>query len=427
MNTVAFYTLGCKVNQYESEAMAELFERAGYTISDFDSICDIYVINTCTVTGMSDRKSRKIIRQAKKKNPDSIVIVTGCYAQTAPDEIKKIDGVNLIIGTNNRSKIVSLAESIRPGEVSEYVSDIMSDRTFEQLLVTGYSNRSRAYIKIQEGCNQFCTYCIIPYARGPVRSRDRSDILEEVKLLSQNGFKEVILTGIHIASYRGGDGYTLAELICDINKVPGIQRIRLGSLEPMTLNAKFIEKIKNCDKLCHHFHLALQSGCDETLKRMNRKYNTDGFRKIVHAIRGFFPDAAITTDIMVGFPEETDEEFEKTVKFIEEIEFSDSHIFEYSVREGTPAADMKQIPPETKHLRSKRAEQITAASHSDFLKAQLGKTVPVLIEQCISDDIYEGKTDNYVTVQLKSEIDVTDEIVDVYLCSIKNGIIIGEI
>lgn len=425
MKTVAFYTLGCKVNQYESEAMAELFEKDGYKVKDFEEICDVYVINTCTVTSMSDRKSRKIIRQANKKNPDAIVAVTGCYAQTAPDEVKKIEGVNLIVGTNNRAKIVNLVNSISAGGFSECVHDIMTDKTFEHLYVTGYTNRTRAYIKIQEGCNQFCSYCIIPYARGPVRSRGRQDILDEITLLAQNGFQEIILTGIHIASYFDGNGYTLAELICDINKIDGIRRIRLGSLEPMTLNDKFIAKIKDCHKLCRHFHLALQSGCDETLKRMNRKYTTKGYKGIVDAIRKHFDDAAITTDIMVGFPEETDSEFEETAKFVEDISFSEAHIFEYSIRKGTPAADMIQVSPDTKHIRSKRIEEITKKSQAEFLEKQLGKTTDILIERCIGKNTYEGKTDNYITVYVKSDKDITDKFVTVKLESIKNNIIMS--
>ena len=427
MKTVGFYTLGCKVNQYESEAMAELFKKNGYIIKDFEDVCDVYVINTCTVTSISDRKSRKTIRRAKKKNPDAIVAVTGCYAQTAPDEVQKIEDVNLIVGTNNRSKIVSLVNELIDSKATciSCVNDIMKDKNFERLTVTNYSDRTRAYIKIQEGCNQFCSYCIIPYARGPVRSRSKDDILNEIKELSEKGFKEIILTGIHIASYFDGDGYTLAELICDINKIDKIKRIRLGSLEPMTLNERFIAKIKDCNKLCRHFHLALQSGCDETLKRMNRKYTTEGYKKIVDSINTHFEDAAVTTDIMVGFPEETDEEFEKTAEFVKNISFAEAHIFEYSVRKGTPAADMVQVPPETKHLRSKRIEEITKKSQAEFLQKQLGKTTDILIERCVDNNLYEGKTDNYITVFVSSEKDITDEFVTVKLDKIKNNTVIG--
>lgn len=425
MKTVAFYTLGCKVNQYESEAMAELFEKDGYTVCDFEDICDVYVINTCTVTSISDRKSRKVIRQAKKKNPHSIVCVTGCYAQIAADEIGKIDGVNLIIGTNNRSKIVDLVNSITPTQHLKCVDDIMYDKAFENLKITGYQNRTRAFIKIQEGCNQFCSYCIIPYARGPVRSRAKDDILNEVRLLAKNGFYEIILTGIHIASYHDCASYSLSELICDINKIDGIKRIRLGSLEPMVLNTKFTDKIKNCNKLCRHFHLALQSGCDETLARMNRKYTTAKYKEIVDSIRKTFPDAAITTDIMVGFPEETDAEFEKTIQFVREMDFSDSHIFEYSIRKGTPAAKMKQVTPEKKHERSKIIDEITSASRTAYLKSHIGQTVTILIEREVKAGIYEGKTDNYMTVYLKSDKDIRDTFVDVKINDIKKNILIG--
>ncbi len=426
MKKIAFYTLGCKVNQYETEAMSELFEKDGYTVSDFDDVCDVYVINTCTVTGMSDRKSRKVIRQAKKKNPDAIVAVTGCYAQTAPEEVRKIEGVNLIIGTNNRSRIVSLVNSLIPGKVSECVDDIMSDKNFEKLSITNYSDRTRAYIKIQEGCNQFCSYCIIPYARGPVRSRSREDILAEIRLLSDNGFREVILTGIHIASYFDGEGYTLAELIKDVNKIDKIERIRLGSIEPMTLNERFIAKIKDCNKLCRHFHLSLQSGCDETLERMNRKYTTAGYKRIVDSIREHFEDAAITTDIMVGFPGETDEEFAKTAGFVKEIGFADAHIFEYSPRKGTPAAEMVQITGDVKHKRSKAIEKITAISRDEFFKSQLGKVYTVLMETEPQKGIFEGKTDNYITVRVKSDADITEKFVDVQITEVFGEYVFGE-
>ncbi len=427
MKTVAFYTLGCKVNQYESEAMAELFEKDGYKISDFDDVCDVYVINTCTVTSISDRKSRKAIRAAKKKNPNSIVAVTGCYAQVAADEIGKIDGVNLIVGTNNRSKIVNLVNSVNPSAVTSCVDDISNDRTFETLKINGYQNRTRAFIKIQEGCNQFCTYCIIPYARGPVRSRNKDEIIDEVKVLASSGYREIILTGIHIASYHDLPGYGLAELICDINKIDGIKRIRLGSLEPMVLSPKFTEKIKGCDKLCRHFHLALQSGCDKTLERMNRKYTTAQYEAIVNSIRNIFPGSAVTTDIMVGFPEETDEEFNETAYFVQKINFSDSHIFEYSIRQGTPAAKMKQISPNVKHERSKVIEKITSKSREQYLDWHIGKTLNILIEREVSPGIYEGKTDNYITVFTPSEHDITDEFTDVFIEKRDGAVLIGTI
>lgn len=431
MKKVAFYTLGCKVNQYESEAICELFQDAGYSCVDFEDIADVYVINTCTVTSMSDRKSRQIIRRAKKKNPNSIVVVTGCYAQTAPDEVSAISGVDLVVGTNQKSKIVEYAESLNDACSRCMVFDISKNHEFENMTVSSYSDRTRAFIKVQEGCNQFCSYCIIPYARGPIRSRDMKDVLEEAERIIASGYQEIVLVGIHIASY-GLDkkGYTLADLIIEIDKLKGLSRLRLSSIEPMTLNREFIEKIKNCKTLCPHFHLSLQSGCDETLKRMNRKYTTKQYKDITDAIRENFEDAAITTDIMTGFPGENDNEFNQTAKFTENIAFADAHIFQYSQRNGTPADTMpNQVSPETKEKRSKVIENIIKKSREEFLNSQLGKTVKVLFEQTCHDDesFYEGKTPNYITVRVKCERDINNQILDVFLKSSNGNYITGEL
>ena len=400
MRTVAFYTLGCKVNQYETEAMTELFKNNNYKIVPFDTSSDIYVINTCTVTSMSDRKSRQIIRRAKKNNPNSIIAVTGCYAQTAPDNVLNIDGVNIVIGTNERHRIVELVENLNTSSKHSEVYDIMKNHHFEELSITSYSERTRAYIKIQEGCNQFCSYCIIPYARGPIRSRPPQKVIDEVKTLVNNGFSEIILTGIHVASYGLDlDNIDLGKLLVQINDIEGVKRIRLSSIEPMTLDDAFIKSISSCTKLCHHFHLSLQSGCDETLKRMNRKYTTAEYKTIVDGLRKNYPDVAITTDIMVGFPGETDEEFHKTVEFAKVISFADTHVFQYSPRQGTPAAKEKnQIPPEIKEKRSKIIAEITQKSRDKFLESFIGKTLEVLFEQPHGKDFYEGKTGNYITV-----------------------------
>ncbi len=427
MKKVAFYTLGCKVNQYESEAMCELFLKNGYSQTDFEDVADVYVINTCTVTNMSDRKSRQIIRRAKKKNPKAIVVVTGCYAQTSPDEVLAIDGVDIIVGTNEKSKIVEHVNSHKKYNVF----DISKNHEFENMHVSSYSDRTRAFIKVQEGCNQFCSYCIIPYARGPIRSRDIKDVLSEARDIIKSGYREIVLVGIHIASY-GLDkkSYDLADLITRIDKLDGLSRLRLSSIEPMTLNREFIEKIKNCKTLCPHFHLSLQSGCDETLKRMNRKYTTAQYKDITDAIRENFDNPAITTDIMTGFPEETDEEFEKTAMFTREIAFADAHIFQYSRRKGTPADKMpNQVSPETKEKRSKIIEDITKKSREEFLNAQLGKTVKVLFEQkCHDDDrFFEGKTPNYVTVRVKCDTDINNQILDVLLKSSNGNYITGEL
>ena len=429
MSKAAFYTLGCKVNQYETEAMSELFSKAGYEICDFDSYADVYVINTCTVTAMSDRKSRQIIRRAKKHNPNSVVIVTGCYAQTNPEAVAKISGVNLILGTNDRKKIVELCQSIKPTEQLCNVGDIMKLHDFEDMAITDYHERTRAYIKIQEGCNQFCSYCIIPYARGPIRSRDIDDVISETEILVKNGYTEVIYTGIHVASY-GLDkgGAKLSELLCRADKIEGLKRIRLSSIEPMTLNSDFIKSIEPCKKLCHHFHLSLQSGCDETLARMNRKYTTEQYRSIVEGLRNSYTDVAITTDIMTGFAGETDEEFEKTVEFVKSIHFADAHIFQYSPRKGTPAAKMsEQIAPQIKEARSKILIELCARQRDEYIEAFVGKAVEVLFEQRDKNRLYEGKTSNYITVRVQCDEELSGCYRSVVIDSVKDGIAFGHI
>ena len=429
MKKVAFYTLGCKVNQYETEAMSELFLNSGYEITSYDSFADIYIINTCTVTGMSDRKSRQIIRRAKKQNPESFVIVAGCYSQVAPEDVMKIDDVNLVLGTKDRGDIVRIYEENVGNPKSSMVTDIMKCHDFENLSLSTFGTRTRAYIKIQEGCNQFCSYCKIPYARGPIRSRNYHEVIEETKRLCQKGFTEITYVGIHIASY-GLDTKTqrLAELLLEANKIPGIKRIRLSSIEPMTLNEEFAQKIKDCEKLCPHFHLSLQSGCDETLKRMNRKYTTDQYFGIVEGLRRHFPEVAITTDIMVGFPGETDEEFEKTCRFAEKVAFADAHIFQYSKRPGTPAENFEnQVLPEVKEKRSKKIMEICAQSKKKFMEQFLSETREVLFEQPAGGGYFEGKTANYQSVLVKTNEDLTGEYRQVKLIKSKNGAFIGEI
>lgn len=419
MGKVAFYTLGCKVNQYETEAMAELFIDNGYEIVDFEEYADVYVINTCTVTNMSDRKSRQIIRRAKKINPDSIVAVTGCYAQTAPDDVINIEGVNLILGTKDRKDIVSMVEEASKDGVLSFVGDIMKTHNFEELSVKTYRDRTRAFVKIQEGCNQFCSYCIIPYARGPVRSRAFDEVINEIKRLAAEGFSEVVLTGIHVASYGADIGdCDLATVIKAVNEIDGIKRIRLSSIEPMAINSDFIEKIKDSDKLCPHFHISLQSGCDETLKRMNRKYTSSEYEKIVKDLRKYYPDVAITTDIMVGFPGEDDEEFSKTEEFVKKIEFAEAHVFQYSQRKGTPAASRPdQVSPDIKEKRSKIIIELTNKSREEFLKRFIGRTMDVLFEQPSSSQkgYFEGKTDNYITVLVPTSKNLSGEFLKVRL------------
>ena len=429
MKKVAFYTLGCKVNQYETEAMTELFINSGYELSDFDSYADVYVINTCTVTSMSDRKSRQIFRRAKKHNPDAIFAVTGCYAQTNPQAVLEIEDVNIIIGTKDRKNIVSLCEDITIDDKKSYVDDIMRTHEFEDLSISRYQERTRAFIKIQEGCNQFCSYCIIPYARGPIRSRALNDVIEETKKLVENGYSEIIYTGIHVASYGLDRGKAeLADLLKIANDIEGIKRIRLSSIEPMTLNSEFVKEISECKKLCHHFHLSLQSGCDETLKRMNRKYTTAQYKEIVDGLRKQYPDVAITTDIMTGFPGETDEEFEKTLEFVKEISFAEAHIFQYSPRKGTPAAKRSdQISPEIKEKRSKELIQICKKSRDEFISSFVGKTMEVLFEQPAKNGFFEGKTQNYITVYVKTNENLQGVFENVLIEKVSNGIAYGKI
>lgn len=426
MNKAAFYTLGCKVNQYETEAMAELFKDNGYEICNFSDKADIYVINTCSVTNMGDRKSRQIIRRAKKTNPNSVIIVAGCYSQTAPEEILAIDGVNLVLGTQGRHNIVTLAKNLTADSKVNAVTDIMKTHDFEELKINSYTDRTRAYIKIQDGCSQFCSYCIIPYARGPVRSRSEREILDEIKKLTENGFSEIILVGIHVASYgKDLNNTSLEELLIKADAIEGVKRIRMSSIEPMTLNKEFVEKIKSSKKLCPHFHISLQSGCDETLKRMNRHYTTAQYMEIVNGLRNAFKDAAITTDIMVGFPGETDEEFNQTAEFVKKAGFADAHVFMYSQRRGTPAAKRSdQVAPEVKERRSKEIIAIVEQSRNEFLGRFIGKTAEVLFEQR-AGGYFEGKTSNYITVKVKTNENLQGAYRNVLLEEVRDGAIIG--
>ncbi|HHV99276.1 MAG TPA: tRNA (N(6)-L-threonylcarbamoyladenosine(37)-C(2))-methylthiotransferase MtaB [Clostridiaceae bacterium] len=433
MKRVAFYTLGCKVNQYETEAISELFVNEGYEVVDFDSVADVYVINTCTVTGLSDRKSRQIIRRAKARNENSIVVVAGCYSQTAPGEVESIPGVDLIIGTKERSKIVDFVREVeKEGKKLNVVGNIMEVKDFEELEIETYHERTRAFIKIQEGCNQFCSYCIIPYARGPVRSRNEINILREVKRLADAEFKEIVLTGIHIASY-GKDlkNTSLLELIKKVHEVDGIERIRLGSIEPRIITKEFVDTIAKLHKVCPHFHVSLQSGCDEILKRMNRKYTTSEYREAIRLLRENIPDVAVTTDVMVGFPGETDEEFEKSYKFLEEIAFAKMHVFKYSPRKGTPAYSFKdQVPAQKKEERSSRLIELSDKNTLAFNRKFIGRVMPVLFEQQISfrgEDYIEGHTTNYIRVLCKGDNNLKGKIIGVRLKEPVEDCVLGEI
>lgn len=430
MKKVAFCTLGCKVNQYESEAVSRLFEKNSYEVVDFNEKADVYVINTCTVTGVSARKSRQMIRRAKALNNDAILVVMGCYSQTAPEEVNRISGVNLIVGTKDRDKIIEYVKEIEAGKQKiNAVGNIMQERNFENLYVSEYRDRTRAYIKIQEGCTQFCSYCIIPYARGSIRSREPQDIMEEVKKLAGNGFKEVILTGIHVASYgRDLKNTSLLDIIRRVHEIEGIERIRLSSVEPGIITSEFIKVVKNLEKVCPHYHISLQSGCDETLKRMNRRYTTDEYRSMVGRLRENIDDVSLTTDIMVGFPGETDWEFEQTYEFAKEISFSKIHVFRFSPRKGTPAYSFAdQISGKVKDARSNRLIELSDECAYKFHKKFIGRVVPVLFEEEKSlPGFFEGLTPNYIRAFCKGDDSLIGEIRNMVLLEAESSFMRGK-
>ena len=429
MKKVAFYTLGCKVNQYETEAMLELFEKEGYEKAETEDYADVYDINTCTVTHMSDRKSRQYIRRMKKKNPDAIIAVVGCYSQVSPEEILSIDEVNLVMGTNDRKKIVEEVKKIDASRKVSTVDDIMKVKAFEEIEINKTNGKTRAFMKIQDGCDRYCSYCIIPYARGRVRSRDLESIVKEVENLASNGYKEVVLTGIHVASY-GKDikdsDIKLLDVIKQINDIEGIERIRLSSVEPILFTDEFVEAVSTMDKVCPHYHLSLQSGCDETLKRMKRRYTTEEYKAIVDRLRAAIPNVSITTDVIVGFPGETNEEFDKTYEFLKDIELTHMHVFKYSPRKGTPAATMEnQVDPSTKHDRSEKLLQLNEENFNKFGQKMLDKEFNVLFEQKVGDNKYEGLTENYVKVMVESDNDISEQILKVKIKDVKNEFLEG--
>ena len=429
MKKVAFYTLGCKVNQYETEAMLELFEKEGYEKAETEDYADVYVINTCTVTHMSDRKSRQYIRRMKKKNPDAIIAVVGCYSQVSPEEILSIDEVNLVMGTNDRKKIVEEVKKIDASRKVSTVDDIMKVKAFEEIEINKTNGKTRAFMKIQDGCDRYCSYCIIPYARGRVRSRDLESIVKEVENLASNGYKEVVLTGIHVASY-GKDikdsDIKLLDVIKQINDIEGIERIRLSSVEPILFTDEFVEAVSTMDKVCPHYHLSLQSGCDETLKRMKRRYTTEEYKAIVDRLRAAIPNVSITTDVIVGFPGETNEEFDKTYEFLKDIELTHMHVFKYSPRKGTPAATMEnQVDPSTKHDRSEKLLQLNEENFNKFGQKMLDKEFNVLFEQKVGDNKYEGLTENYLKVIVESDNYISEQILKFKIKDVKNEFLEG--
>jgi len=420
------------VNQYDTEAMLELFKKAGYEVVDFDQIADVYIVNTCTVTNLGDRKSRQAIRRAHRLNPDAVIGVAGCYAQRAPQELLAIPGVRLVLGTKNRSKIVELVEKVHHENIQlDAVENIMITREFEDLAIEAQEGHTRAFLKIQEGCNQFCSYCIIPYARGPIRSRKRKDIVDEVKRLAEAGFKEIVLTGIHIASY-GKDTHegTLLDVIQDIHPIPGIERIRLGSIEPTLLQPSFAQAVADMEKMCRHYHVSLQSGSDSVLMRMNRKYTAQEYKEYINNLRDRIPTVSITTDIMVGFPGETEAEFEESIDFVRDIRFSKIHVFQYSVREGTPAAQFgNQVPGPVKDDRSKRLIQLGDMLEKEYISQFLGTVQEVLIEEPVpgQDGWVQGFTDHYIKVMVQAGEELKNSIVQVYFNDLEDDVVVGKV
>lgn len=418
MKKAALHNLGCKVNAYETEAMQHLLEEAGYEIVPFTQKADVYVINTCSVTNMADRKSRQMLHKAKKNNPDSIVVAAGCYVQTSEKEVLNDLSVDIVIGNDRKHDLVRLLEEYSLDSVNDTVDDINDGKhDFEELFIDQTKEHTRAFIKVQDGCNQFCSYCIIPYARGRVRSRRFENVIAEVERLAANGFKEVVLTGIHLSSYGVDfeEATGLLELIQAVNAVKGIERIRLGSLEPKIVTEHFASELSKLDKICPHFHLSLQSGCDATLKRMNRKYTTKEYERGCELLRKYFVHPAITTDVIVGFPGETEEEFEQTKAYLEHIHFYEMHIFKYSKRKGTRAAVMPDQIDE--QIKAARSEKLIALGHDmskEFRKFYIGKNEEVLFEEkaVIGDkEYFVGHTKEYVKVAKETAENLENQIV----------------
>ena len=419
MKKAALHNLGCKVNAYETEAMQLLLEQAGYEIVPFTETADVYVINTCSVTNMADRKSRQMLHRAKKQNPNAIVVGVGCYVQTKEEEAKKDPAIDIIIGNNKKNELVEKIEEFAKEKGISTLCDVVdiNDGTqpFEELVLSRTSEHTRAFIKVQDGCNQFCSYCIIPYARGRVRSRELSSVIKEVKNLAEQGYKEIVLTGIHLSSYGVDCDDTLLHLIQEIHKIEGVERIRLGSFEPRLITEEFACELSKLDKICPHFHLSLQSGCDETLKRMNRRYSTEEYENGCKVLRRYFSHPAITTDVIVGFPGETKEEFETTKEFLERIHFYEMHIFKYSKRKGTRAAVMEnQVPEEIKTLRSAELIALGERMSYEFRKNYLNTIQEVLFEEQVEIDgtpMFVGYTREYVKVAAKSKENLVNRIV----------------
>ena len=445
MKTVAFHTLGCKVNTYETEAMQQLMESAGYRCVEFGERADVYIVNTCSVTNIADRKSRQMLHRARKMNEDAIVVAAGCYVESAKNKIDEDLSIDIIVGNNNKNDIVNIINEYLQDKIkNKFIIDINKETEYEEFNISKINDHTRAFIKVQDGCNQFCSYCIIPFTRGRVRSRKMENIIDEVKSLSASGYKEIVLTGIHLSSYgvdfldesynkrmekltqteeSDEEFVTKNELLClieNIANIEGIERVRIGSLEPRIIQENFIKSLSKIDKFCPHFHLSLQSGCDKTLKSMNRKYTADEFYEGVKLIRKYFASPAITTDIIVGFPGETKKDFEESKTFVEKVKFYETHIFPYSIREGTKAANMPQVDGNEKVQRANILNEINLKNQKEFRTLRIGKEDELLCEEIfIKDGIeyFTGYTKEYVKVavlnsDLKTNDIVSGKIVD---------------
>ena len=424
--TVSFYTLGCKVNQYETNAMEQQFIKNNYEIVENTQKADIYVINTCTVTNMAERKSRQMLRRVKEINPSAVLVVCGCYAQVAKNELEQIPEIDIILGINEKNEIVQIVENYM-GKMAEQdkrsqeaeIDDVSKQKEFLDFGDVTYTEKNRAVVKVQDGCNMFCSYCIIPYARGRIRSRKIESVVSEIKKIAKEEIKEVVITGIHVASYgkdfdneNTSKKIRLIDLLEAINKIDGIDRIRLSSLEPTIVDEEFATRLSKLDKICDHFHLSLQSGCDEILKRMNRKYTTQIYRDAVATLRKYYPEASFTTDVIVGFPGETDEEFAKTYEFLKEIDFYRLHVFKYSPRRGTVAEKMpNQIDGNKKEERSNKLIELSNSTENKHNQSYIGKTVKVLFEE-FEDGFFKGHTTNYMMVKVAGEEEQSDKFVN---------------
>lgn len=419
---IAVITLGCKVNQYETDAMCQLLEEAGYEIVSAREKADIYIVNTCSVTNMADRKSRQMLHRAKKQNPEAVVAAVGCYVQAAGEELLKDEYIDIVIGNNKKKDIVSILENyITEQTQNTCIIDIAKVHEYEEMKTAAAGEHTRAYLKVQDGCNQFCSYCIIPYTRGRIRSRNIEEVAREVEELAARGYREVVITGIHISSYgKDMEGeVTLLDLINAITPIEGLDRIRLGSLEPRIITSDFVEALRQNPKVCPHFHLSLQSGCDETLKRMNRRYSTAEYEEKCRLLRKYYDRPAITTDVIVGFPGETEEEFQLTTQFLERIQLYEMHVFKFSVRKGTKAETMDgQVPEQVKTKRSNVLLQMSDRHKTDYAESFLGEKMPVLVEETVQiqgKEYWIGHTVNYLRVAFQAEGNYGNTIAEIRL------------